>query len=288
MLKPPTGSRDWHMSHQLNLTVTRLMLCHTMMVLKNMLFWVAFPFLIPQALYVRKTAPRFAPADGPAEGAVGDGKPVRLLAIGDSIVAGVGASDYSKALVGQLAKALATMRGDGVSWQAIGVSGYDAAEVSERLIPGLDDDPFDYVFVSVGVNDVTGLTSVRKWRRNLSLLLDTLEDHSPEAVIAVAGIPPLHGFPLLPQPLRAVLGMRGRVFDEVAREVAEGKQNALHLPLDFDPHPDKFAPDGYHPSEESYPEFGRHVAEGMLASKLINSALQATRPAFRSGSHGRS
>jgi lysophospholipase L1-like esterase len=276
------------MSRQLNLKVTRRMIRDTMMVLKNLLFWVAFPFLIPQALYVRKTAPRFAPADGPAAGSVGDGKPVRLLAIGDSIVAGVGASDYSKALVGQLAKALANMRGDRVSWQAIGVSGYDAAEVSERLVPGLDDGPFDYIFVSVGVNDVTGLTSVRKWRRNLSLLLDKLATHSPEAVIAVAGIPPLHGFPLLPQPLRAVFGMRGRVFDGIARAVAESKQNVLHLPLDFDPHPDKFAADGYHPSEESYPEFGRHVAEGLIANTVINSALQATRPAFRSESHGRS
>jgi lysophospholipase L1-like esterase len=76
--------------------------------LSNFIFWIVFPFLVPQALYVRKTAPRFAPAHGPAEGSVGEGEQTRLLAIGDSIIAGVGASAFSKALVGQTASALAT------------------------------------------------------------------------------------------------------------------------------------------------------------------------------------
>jgi len=237
--------------------------------MRNVLFWVVFPFLLPQALYVRKTAPRFAPASGPAEGSVGDGKPTRLLAVGDSIIAGVGASELSKAMVGQTATAIAKSQNCCVSWQALGVSGYNAAKILERLMPELPDVAVDYIIVSVGVNDITGLTTMRKWRQNLSLLLDKLQTHSPNAVIAVAGMPPLHGFPLLPQPLRALFGMRGRSFDKVAKMVIDTYQNSIHVPLDFEPDSNKFAPDGYHPSEESYAEFGHHMADRLLASKAM-------------------
>jgi lysophospholipase L1-like esterase len=234
--------------------------------MKNLFFWLLFPFVLPQALYVRKTAPRFAPADGPTAGSVGDGRQTRLLAIGDSIIAGVGASVLSKAMVGQTAAALAASQSCCVSWTALGVSGYDSREILERLVPKLPEADVDYIVVSVGVNDVTGLTSLREWRYNLSLLLEKLQTHSPSAIVAVAGLPPLHGFPLLPQPLRAVLGMRARMLDDVAKTVVGSFQNSIHISLDFEPDPSKFSADGYHPSEESYVEFGRYMADGILNS----------------------
>ena len=241
-----------------------------MLAMKNLLFWSVFPFLVPQAIYVRRHAPRFAPAGGPAEGSAGDGAEVRLLAIGDSIIAGVGATDLSRALVGQTATALAASGHCRVSWQALGVSGYDSARVLERLVPKLPGTPCDYMIVSVGVNDVTGLTSIRRWRHNLSKVIHELQTHSPRARIAIAGLPPLHGFPLLPQPLRATFGMRASVFDDVARQVIGEHSRTLHVPVDFDPDPKKFAPDGYHPSEEGYTEFGRHMADGLLAIEAAN------------------
>lgn len=239
-------------------------LLRSMHSMKNALFWALIPFLLPQALYVRQTAPRFASAGGPATGSSGSGKQTRLLAIGDSIIAGVGATDLSKALVGQTAAAIAASLDCCVAWQALGVSGYDSTKVLNRLVPTLPDDVVDYIIVSVGVNDITGLTTLRKWRQNLASLLAKLHAHSPHAVIALAGMPPLHGFPLLPQPLRATFGLRGRTFDEAARQVVARLPNAVHVSLDFQPEPHRFAADGYHPSEESYAEFGRHMADGLL------------------------
>ena len=233
--------------------------------IRNLLFWIVFPLLIPQALYVRKTAPRFAPAGGPTEGVVGEGEQRRLLAIGDSIIAGVGASQLSKALVGQTATAIANSKNCGVQWQALGASGYDSAKVLEHLVPKLPGRAFDYVILSVGVNDVTGLTSAKIWRSNLSRLIHELQSHSPGALIALAGMPPLSGFPLLPQPLRATLGLRGKLLDEVARQVTDGLDNTLHVPLDFEPDPGQFSADGYHPSEESYAEYGQQIAGQLLA-----------------------
>ena len=230
------------------------------------MFWGSVPFLIPQALYVRKTAPRFPPAGGPPAGTSGDGEERRLLAIGDSIIAGVGASELSKALVGQTADALARSLDCSVSWQALGVSGYNSTRILERLLPKLPDTSADYIVVSVGVNDITSLTTLPRWRRNLALLLARLHAHSPRARIAVAGMPPLHTFPLIPQPLRAVFGLRGRSFDDSTRAVVGDRPGVVHVPLDFDSDPDRFAEDGYHPSEQSYAEFGRHMADGLLGN----------------------
>ncbi|NNF16076.1 MAG: SGNH/GDSL hydrolase family protein, partial [Gammaproteobacteria bacterium] len=84
--------------------------------MNKLLFWLALPFLIPQALWVRRTAPRFAGADGRADGAVGEGPPVMLYAVGDSIIAGVGATDMSRALVAQTAEFLAAGLDARVQW----------------------------------------------------------------------------------------------------------------------------------------------------------------------------
>ena len=232
--------------------------------MRNILFWGALPLLLPQALYVRKTAPRFAPAAGPKEGSSGAGERRRLLAVGDSIIAGVGATHLTRALVGQTATALAASLDCRIAWHAHGVSGYDSTKVLERLVPELPKHAADYVIVSVGVNDITGLTTLGRWRQNLSLLLDELQAHSPDATIAVAGMPPLHGFPLLPQPLRATFGLRGRMLDEVVRDVVDAIPGAVYVPVDFEPAPHRFADDGYHPSEDSYAEYGRSMADSLI------------------------
>ena len=238
--------------------------------MRNLLFWGLFPILLPQALYVRKTAPRFGAAAGPVTGSVGSGKPVRLIAIGDSIVAGVGAETLDGALVGQTAKSLAHALDARVEWQAIGKVGLNSAKVLDQLVPCLPRESANFMIVSVGVNDITSLTTVPAWRRNLHALLASLVEHSPGATIAVAGIPPLHGFPLLPEPLRAVTGLRGRSFDNVGQRVVRQFASVVHVPVDFDPDPAQFAADGYHPSPESYREFGAAMSESLLAGQPVS------------------
>jgi hypothetical protein len=46
------------------------------------------PFVARQGLRLRRCAPRFAAAAGTPHGRTGQGDPLRLLAIGDSIIAG--------------------------------------------------------------------------------------------------------------------------------------------------------------------------------------------------------
>jgi lysophospholipase L1-like esterase len=235
--------------------------------LRSLMFWSALPFVALQAVRVRRHAPRLVPADGPDTGVVGSGKPLRLLAIGDSIIAGVGASTLDKALVGRTAEFLAASLGREVEWRAIGRSGISSSGVVADLLPSLPVERVDVFLVSVGVNDVTSLTRTATWKRNLATLLEALAQHSPESVVAIAGLPPLHVFPLLPQPLRAVIGFRGESLDRMAREVVAGYPQAMHVRVEFETHPDRFSSDGFHPSEASYIDFGRAMSE-QLAIRL--------------------
>ena len=200
------------------------------------LFWCALPFLLPQALYVRQTAPRFADAGGPRNG-----------------VAYLLDRDTEKLLRVDLATGDRRVVSDGHT-------GATSTELLRDHLPRLDSDGADLFLVSIGVNDVTALTSRARWRDNLARLVDALGERSPDAVIAFTGLPPMGGFPLLPQPLRAAIGHRAAMLDEAAIEVLEPYSNAIHVPIEFDTSPDKFAGDGYHPSEESYVTFGQFVA----------------------------
>lgn len=233
--------------------------------MRSFIFWGLLPFILPQAFYVRKTAPRFSGAAGPRTGVTGSGKNYNLIAIGDSIIAGVGATTLAKALVGQTAEKLSILLDCKITWEAIGSIGAISHQVIERLVPQLPQEQPDFMVLSVGVNDVTSLSSAAKWRQHLAKLLGALDAYAPAAIIAVAGIPPLKGFPILPQPMRALFGIRGETFDRVAREEILRHENTVHVPLDFEPEPHMFSADGFHPSEESYQEFGGMMAEGMAA-----------------------
>ncbi len=225
-----------------------------------MLFWTFLPFVLPQAIKVRRNAPRVSGAAGPTSGRIGSGKTIRLMAIGDSIIAGVGAETAAQALPGPVAIELAGLACCEVSWSAFGLIGATSSEVSRRLIPTLPNEPFDVVILSVGVNDVTSLRTMRQWSRDLGGLLDQLRTHSSEAVIAVVGVPPLSSFPLLPQPLRAVIRIRARMFDDAAEFEVSKRNRMIYVSIDIDPAPDQFSPDSFHPSASSYKELGRLVA----------------------------
>lgn len=229
------------------------------------LFRVLLPFVLPQGLWVKATARRSPPATGERSAAVGTGEPFRLVLVGDSIVAGIGVERLDDAMPGQLARALAAALGKRVEWIASGVSGIKAREVRRSLVPNLPAAAAECVFVSVGVNDTTGLRTTAQWRRDLAALLDDLHARYSAALIVVSGLPPMHGFPALPQPLRAVFGLRARTFDRIAEDATRERQGVLFVPNRFDPRPEFFAPDGYHPSAESCKAWAETVASAVVS-----------------------
>lgn len=219
--------------------------------LRRLAYWPLFLLCLPQGLWLRARAEAGRPADGERSGTITGDRPLRLLALGDSIMEGVGIDRMAHALPGRLAEALADRTGRGVEWRTVGRSGAAAREIRRSLLPALAGEPaYDVVVLSVGVNDVTGPTLTRRWRSDLVDLLDAVSARSPDAQRILLGVPPMGGFPRLPQPLRYTVGLRARILDRIGAEVA-AERGWRHLPTAFHPEPGRFADDGYHPNAES-------------------------------------
>ena len=239
---------------------------------QSAVFWLGFLLIIPQALYVRRVAHRSEPAPGPRNGTVGSAdKTVHLYGIGDSIIDGVGTSSLKNAMLGQTAGALAVQLNAAVSWQAAGKSGYRTAQVLELLSREPPPATTEFVIMSVGVNDVTGLRSLKQWRRDLGTLTLALRAQCPEASILMIGLPPMGEFPLLPHPLKALFGLRARQFEVAAAEILREFDYVSYARIDLPANADSFAEDGYHPSEEACSELGARLAKDLLADKELIS-----------------
>ncbi|MBX3724629.1 MAG: SGNH/GDSL hydrolase family protein [Xanthomonadales bacterium] len=238
--------------------------------MRGLAFWGRMALCLPQAMAVRARAPRLPAAPGPSCGQVpvgtslADVRLLQLLGVGDSIIAGVGATDSGSALVASLARALAHSLAHPVAWRTLARSGADARAVHRQVLAGDAGPSADLMVVSVGVNDVIGLNLGRRWQRDLATLAVALRRHSPDALIALVGLPPLDRFPLLPPALARVLGGRARAFDAGLAELAAGERRLLHVPIGPAVGPELFSGDGFHPGDAGY-----RVLAGLVAKVLL-------------------
>jgi lysophospholipase L1-like esterase len=225
------------------------------------------PVLARQGGRVRRTTPRLPEAAGPRSGEIGgSGTPLRLLVVGESTAAGVGAADHREGLTGQAATRLAAETGRPVRWRVIGRNGATAGSLRERLEAHNGELEADLAVVALGVNDTLRLTAPARWTWNLRELVYLLRDACGPIPILIAGVPPVGRFPGLPQPLRGVLGMRAAVLDRAAARLA-GTMDGVHhvavpLPRGAD---DLFCGDRIHPSPAGYAHIGAALGQAAAA-----------------------
>ncbi|MFD8493834.1 SGNH/GDSL hydrolase family protein [Amycolatopsis sp. NPDC059657] len=221
------------------------------------------PVLFAQALHVRRVTPKLPGASGPVTGSVPGGDPLRLLVLGESTVDGVGAASHEEALTGQLALALAERTGRGVRWQAVGRTGANARVVLAELLPAAE--PADLVVIALGVNDTIELHSAGRYRRDLLRLVVAVRRELGPVPVLLAGVPPMDRFPVLPQPLRAVLGARSAALDEAAARLTR-VPGVGHAPMPSEIlSGDLFAEDGFHPGPTGYRDWATQLAQTATA-----------------------
>lgn len=193
---------------------------------------------------------------------------MHLLAMGDSIIAGVGTGTTDRSLPVQFAHALADTHKCSVRWQLEGKNGADIAHLRRR-VARLDQQPSaEVILISIGVNNVTGLSSTREWRNQFEALVTELSTKWPKSRVIFAGLPPMGRFPLPPQPLRFTLGRRATILDGIAADVISRHANMQHVPTDIDPVEQEFCEDGFHPSAESCTYWAKELAQRFQADNL--------------------
>ena len=193
-------------------------------------------------------------------GCDGSTEPLRTVWLGDSTAAGVGVTGADSVLGRQVARRLARP----VDVRVLASSGDTVADVVAEQLPRVPVDA-QVVFVSVGANDTTHLTSPGTFSSSYRKLVAGLPQ---DACVVLLGVPDIGSPPRLAQPLRAVAGWRGRALDRQIRSVARGA-DATYVDIAGATGPafrrdrSLFAVDGYHPSASGYALWAGAVTAAM-------------------------
>jgi len=222
---------------------------------------VLAPLLVAQAVRTRRGAPVLPEAEGAREGVLGTGSapPLRLLVAGDSSAAGVGVERQEQAVVGHLVRALHAALDRPVAWALRARTGLTTEGVHALLAAA---PPFaaDVAVVITGVNDVIGQVTTRRAVRHRAALADWLRGSAGVRHVVFAPLPPMHRFPLLPAPLRHVIGADARRHDEALARWAASRSDVSHARFALELDPAGMASDGFHPGEPVYRACGEALA----------------------------
>lgn len=227
------------------------------------------PILLVQGWTVRRRVPRLPEPPGPRTGQLGAGKAFRILILGDSAAAGVGAPSQDMGLSGQIVQGLLPYYR--VEWELAAMTGAttkSALCALRRRSP----QPFDAAVVTLGVNDVTSGTSEASWQRRQAELRSLLRSRFGVSHILVCGVPPVSRFPALPQPLRWFLGSRAARFSQVLERDVAAEANCRFLPLNFSQDSGLMAPDGFHPGPGIYSEWGQRAAAAIHSMRSVQGS----------------
>lgn len=227
--------------------------------------FVLGPLLYVQGKRLMSTIPRLPEASGAREGTRGDGPALRLLVVGDSSAAGVGAETQDEALLGRLVAYLSDAHR--VAYRLVARNGSTIPRTLRHLRQ-LPPTPYDIAVTSVGLNDLIAGRSLKPWLASYRDLVEELQTRFEASHVFVSGLPPIGKFPALPQPLRWVLGQQARHYDATLRDwIAEAPRTTyigLETTLGDRLHGASFATimasDGFHPGPQIYDVWAERVA----------------------------
>ena len=221
---------------------------------------VLAPVLVTQAVQTRRRAPVLPEPEGPRRGRLGHGGvALRVLIAGDSSAAGVGVAHQDQALAGHLSRALHQQAGRPVHWSLHAKSGLTTREVHE-LLRRQPTPRAEVAVVVTGVNDVIDLVPPSRALKQRAALADWLLAERGVTHVVFAPLPPVHRFPLLPQPLKRVMGDDARRHDDAVARWAATRRDVSHVPIRFELGPEAMAADGFHPGEPVYRACGEALA----------------------------
>jgi acyl-CoA thioesterase-1 len=200
------------------------------------------------------------------------------VALGDSTVAGIGATsaatNYASRIVARLRDVYGTAR-----LVNLGVPGAVASDVvagqldrAVALRPAL-------VTLSIGPNDVTSGVAAADYARNVDRIFRTLREQT-SAVVVVNLLPDLALTPRFARsPLRDEVGRRAHELNGLLATAAERFGVEIvdlytRSRQEVQQHPELFAVDGYHPSDAGYARWAAAMWEG-IARRLPAAASAA-------------
>ena len=153
------------------------------------------PLAWAQGSVTRRRVPLLPPAKPPYHGWVpGIGEAIRVLAIGESTVSGVGLSRSDETVAATTAQALVRLTGRPAAWRACGLTGATVRDGLHELVPRIVPTPADLIILAFCVNDVTAYRSPAVFAKDLAALVTAARNRVGNAAVVVGGVAPLDSF----------------------------------------------------------------------------------------------
>jgi lysophospholipase L1-like esterase len=152
--------------------------------------------------------------------------PFVYVALGDSTVEGVGASQLSRTYA-SLIYADLSLSFKGATHYNLGKSGARASDVLEgQLQQAIAVNP-DLITLSVGANDILRHSSLGAFRRNLTHIVESLRANT-HAIIAITNIPNFSLLRVIPPPMKPLAKLRIQRFNAAVLRIAK-KYDLVHV-----------------------------------------------------------
>lgn len=227
--------------------------------------------ILPQGLWLSWRTPTLEEPPGPRCGETGSGPMMRILILGDSSAAGVGAHHQVAALSGQFVARLATKFR--IQWHLQAQTGATTASAIEALefIPR---QTYDVILTGLGVNDVKNGVRLDRYCRNTARLYRDLRRRFDPRLIIASGMPPVRDFPILSGPIRWAMQRRATIFDAAHQKIAAANPVCRHLKGPQRLRADHMAHDGFHPGPAVYAEWAKRAETCLIESGLFNAPAE--------------
>jgi lysophospholipase L1-like esterase len=224
------------------------------------------PILLMQGRQTKRTALRLPEAEGQRHGSFsqeGCDKPLSLLFVGDSTMAGVGVTHQVAAIASQTAAEVSDLLSRTVRWHLIAKSGSKTREILE-LTRNEEFFQAEVLITALGSNDVLAQTEPRQFIDAYERLVDGLLPKVGPRFAVISGLPPLHITPAVPQPLRWFFGRYARLLDRRLHQWVRSQPDLSYVSLQWAADPTKLAEDRFHPGEGLYREWSHRIAQQIV------------------------
>lgn len=209
--------------------------------------------LVAQGYYAgHRLLPHFLDQDGSGSFGPTDAVPIRLVAIGDSMLTGPGLIDPEDQWIRQAIERLPDLYR--VELVVLARGGSRTRDIRrEQLDDAMALKP-DVAIISAGSNDAIRGVSLRVIRADIEYMAGSLA--TVASTVMLTGVGDMGAIPRIPQPLAAACSWRSWGADRVHAQVAARRRNIVNLPMweegsePFRADPNLFTSDLFHPNAD--------------------------------------
>lgn len=222
------------------------------------------PYLSYKALQVKKKYP--TPPAMSNELILGESDQ-KILIIGESTVAGVGAQDPTETL----AYHIHSFFEGKYEVQNYGKNGIRAKELLPYFRKNLKsiNGQVDGIFLYIGANDCFKLTSPTDYYKALKHVLEVLQEQFKANWIYLADIPPVEQFPAFPPILKSFLKEQRHFLKTQMEMLSRENEQVIHEQISMDFDPSFFSNDLVHPSGKGYLEIAKFSFSGLQRAGVV-------------------